>query len=484
MLSSIGIKEEHRVVKNKDFETKRLTWRSFLNILIFRVSDIVRNTSVIEPEQAVERTAMLSALLFLLYGKDFAEADAQTKREIRVAQKRAVEDYVNNKIQSVSNKRDELRKELELFDGVDVEKAMQAIIDSLQNTETQLSQAVKESRELLHQILDLQSKSAECGLLQSRYASLKTQYVSDIKRLTFIVNGETTMEHIPQNHKCPFCEGELPERDKKTYIESAQAELDRIMIQMNGLEETKNDLESEKAGIDKDLMNLQTKREQIEHMIQKELQPKADELRRSLNNYRAYIQIQQEIQVIDSFANTWETDLRRLPSEDDNNVEYHPKEYFNDEFQERIDKMLKEALQECQYENLTTVHFNKADFDIEINGHKKPNVNGQGYCSFLNSIVAVVFRCYMENYAKYNPGFVIIDTPTLGLDQGVNDGDPESMRTALFNFFINHKDDGQIIVVENIRHLPEIDFEGAGVHVTTFTKGHGEGRYGFLYDVE
>ena len=44
-------------------------------------------------------------------------------------------------------------------------------------------------------------------------------------------------------------------------------------------------------------------------------------------------------------------------------MEYHPKDYFDDEFQERIDKMLKDALQECQYENLTTVHFNKSDFD-------------------------------------------------------------------------------------------------------------------------
>lgn len=484
LLTSIGVEDEHKIVKNKNFDTRRLTWRTFINILIFHVAEIAKETSVIEPEQATEKTAMLSALLFLLTGRDFEEADAQTKKEIRVAQKRAVEDYVNKKIQSASLKRDELQKNLEVFDGVDVEKAMQDIIDSLQNTESQLSQAVDQSRELLNQILTLQSRAAECNLLQNRYSSLKTQYISDIKRLTFIANGETTLEKVPKSHTCPFCEGQLPEKSRKNYIESAQAELDRIMLQMNGLEETENDLAEEKTEIENTLKDLQTKRNQIEHTIQKELQPKTDELRQSLNNYRAYIQIQQELQVIESFASTWETDLRELPSEDDTNVEYHPKEYFDDVFQERIDKMLKEALIDCQYENVTTVRFNKSDFDIEVNGHKKPNVNGQGYCSFLNSIVAVVFRCYMETYAKYNPGFVIIDTPLLGLDQGVDDGDPESMRTALFNFFIKHKDDGQIIVVENIRHLPQMDFEKAGANVITFTKGHGKGRYGFLFDVK
>ena len=165
-------------------------------------------------------------------------------------------------------------------------------------------------------------------------------------------------------------------------------------------------------------------------------------------------------------------------------MEYHPKEYFDDSFQERLDDMFKTALTDCQYENLTTARFNMKDFDIEVNGHKKAHVNGQGYCSFLNSVVAVVFRCYMEKYAKYDPGFVVIDTPLLGLDQGVDDGDPESMRTALFNFFIKHQTDGQLIILENIRHLPDIDFEKAGANVITFTRGHEDGRYGFLLDVK
>ena len=118
-----------------------------------------------------------SALLFLLFGRDFAEADAQTKKEIRVARKKAVEEYVNKKIQSAADKRKGLLETLEVFDGVDVEKAMQDIIDSLQNTETEISNAVDHSRELLSQILRLQSRAAECELLKSRYSSLKSQTI-------------------------------------------------------------------------------------------------------------------------------------------------------------------------------------------------------------------------------------------------------------------------------------------------------------------
>ena len=484
LLSAIGIEGEHKIVSNKDFNKRRLTWRTFIHILLFHVSEIAKETSVIEPELGTEKTPFLSSLLFLLSGRDFAESDAKTKKEIRVARKRAVEEYVNKKIQSATDKKKELQKNLDTFNGVDVEQAMQDVIDSLQNTEAQISNSVDQSRDLLSQILRLQNSIVECDLLQTRYVSLKTQYISDIKRLSFIVNGEVEIGHVPKNKICPFCDGKLPARNKKTYIESAQAELDRIVLQMNGLEETEQDLNLEKQEINENLKALQSKRDSMETKIEKELQPKADALRQSLNGYRAYIQIKQELQVIDDFASSWETDLRELPSEDESHVEYHPKEYFDETFQERIDALLKEALVECSYENLTTARFNMKDFDIEVNGHKKADVNGQGYCSFLNSVVAVVFRIYMEKYATYNPGFVILDTPLLGLDQGIADTAPESMRAALFNFFINHQNDGQIIILENIRHIPKLDYEKYGANVITFTKGLEPGRYGFLLDVQ
>lgn len=484
LLYSIGIEEEHQIIKNKNFDKRRLTWRTFSNILLFHVTDIAKSTSIIEPEQGTEKTAMLSSLLFLLSGKDFAESDAKINKEIRIARKRAVEEYVNKKIQTATQKKEELLDNLNKFDGIDVEKAMKNIIDSLQNTEQQISKSIDKSRDLSHQIINLQNRSTECELLQNRYSALKTQYISDIKRLSFIVNGEVTMKHVPMNQKCPFCEGELPQHKNETYIDSAQSELNRITTQINGLEETEKDLEKENYEITKKLIELQKTREETDQYIEKELQPKADELKKALIEYRTYIQIQHELKIIDSFASSWITDLRELPNEEETQNEYHPKEYFDDSFLERIDNMLKEALTDCQYENLTTVRFNKKDFDIEINGHKKSNINGQGYCSFLNSIVAVVFRSYLEKYAKYNPGFVVIDTPLLGLDQGISDMNPESMRTALFKFFIKHKNDGQIIILENIRHIPNIDFEKAGAHVITFTKGHDDGRYGFLNDIK
>ena len=46
-------------------------------------------------------------------------------------------------------------------------------------------------------------------------------------------------------------------------------------------------------------------------------------------------------------------DLRELPGEDETQAGYYPEEYFGDEFQERTDQMLKDALIECAHERET-----------------------------------------------------------------------------------------------------------------------------------
>lgn len=181
-----------------------MSWRTILPLLLFSVTDIVKETSVIEPTQGTEKTAFLSSLLLLLNGKEFAEVDSKTKKEIRVARKKAIEEYVNKKISAVSEKKKTLEEQLALFDGIDVEQQMQEIIDSIKATEAKISSASAKSKEILGQIIELQEQAAECNLLQGRYATLRGQYVSDIKRLSFIVNGEVEMQKVAHNTICPL----------------------------------------------------------------------------------------------------------------------------------------------------------------------------------------------------------------------------------------------------------------------------------------
>ena len=143
----------------------------------------------------------------------------------------------------------------------------------------------------------------------------------------------------------------------------------------------------------------------------------------------------------------------------------------------------EEILKECKYENLTSARFDMSIFDIEVNGESKDSSHGKGYRAYLNAIVMLMLRKYFAAYAKYSPHMFIIDTPLHGFDEGLDETAPESMRTALFQYFINHQDEGQLIVIENLDHIPHLQYEEAGATVTKFVKGREEGCYGFLNDV-
>lgn len=81
----------------------------------------------------------------------------------------------------------------------------------------------------------------------------------------------------------------------------------------------------------------------------------------------------------------------------------------------------------------------------------------------------------------------MIDTPLLGLDQGPTNATPDSMRVGLFQFFIHHQEEGQLIVVENSNELPDLDYLGQNINIIEFTHDKSQSkypsRYGFLYGV-
>ena len=485
LLNVMGIPTPCMVIKNIDFKRAPLTLRTFLHMLIFLNNDIGNVKSVLEPKESIQKTVFFSSLLFLMTGFNFPEQDEQTKKEIRIAEQNAVTRYVNRQISNVAEKKKVLQKQMTAFQGIDVEQQMTSLIAGIEQTESAISAALSRRQDLVQEMSDLQEKVTEAELMKSRYATLKSQYTADIKRLTFIADGEMSRSVHDKNNVCPFCESHFTPKDDETYIESARGELSRILAQMNDLTKAEQSLAEEMNWMSAEMAKLDAEKDSIENLIQQELRPKAEEMRKSLAAYKSFLQLKREMSVIDDFAAVWEKDLRNPPVETESVRQYHPREHFDDDFKRLINQYYMEILRECSYSpEPTSANFNISDFDIEIDGHKKSTHEGQGYTSFVNSVTALTFRHYLAHHGKYYPGFLIIDTPLLALDQGVADSAPESMCSGLFRYFMNHQEEGQLIIIENSKNLPDLDYEAAGANVITFTKGLTEGRPGFLHGVE
>lgn len=482
MMQLLGIPGEPKVPANERFEPKHLTWTTLLRLFYVKEGRIDEEASIMEPQENYEKTPFLSGLLYLLSGRDFSEMDPQTKKEIRQARREAVEEYVRKKIKSVSDRKEKLDASMAAFDGVDVEAKIAEMVADLRKTEAEISSALEESKTLLAEILEQEKKSAEVSVLLGRYEHLRSQYKADVQRLTFIVEGDIETGKMPQVSTCPFCEGKVAVRGRKSYLDSSKAELARIIAQLKGLDSTEADLRGQQEEILRKLTALREKRTGIEELVSQELKPKADELTSAIAQYRAYIQLAREVQLVTEFAKTWNDDLDGLAIADTDEgvkIKYRPKEYFDQEFQTAMSDFADEILRECQYQNLATARFNMTTFDVEVNGEPKGSSHGKGYRSYLNTVVALMFRRYLSEHALYNPNLLIIDTPLHGFDE---EDAPDSMKAGLYSYFLRHQE-GQLIIIENLDHIPPLDYESSGANVITFTRKLGEGRYGFLNEV-
>lgn len=488
-LKLIGINKLPMIIKNQDFARQRLSWKTLMGLFWLREQEIENPNSVLLPSSPTQNPYFFASLLYLLTGDNFPNAEEQDKDEISKAKRDAVRQFVNGRISHMSKKREELKKILSTFGDLDVEAEMQRLIDNLSETEAAIAAATDESKDLLSTLLSFREKEAETKVTHSHFQSLKSQYTADIKRLTFIVDGEVHLHSVDKNKTCPFCNGDIQPIQRESYIEASRAELTRIIIQLQGLIETEYDITATLEEVQGKIRSIEGRRSEIEKWIEAELTPQADKLREAIHQYRSYIQIHQEYSVLHNVSQDWITELQKQEdSEDSDKPKFKPKEHFPRGFSTRIDEIAYSILSECQYEGLNTAHFNIGTFDLEVNGLAKEDSHGKGYWAFINTVLGLTFRQYLQEYAVYKPGIFVVDTPLLGLDQGVEDSAPTSMRTALFQYFLNHQSEGQMIVVENTKDLPNLEYEASGAKVIEFTHNkyksqYKESRYGFLHDV-
>ena len=485
-LALIGIEDDHDIIANENFRPQHLTWRTILPIILIKERQIERESSILMPEGGAKsiqgRTAFLSSLLFLIYGNDFSDFDERESKKERAIRKAAVEKYINKELSGVADRKQCILDMIGAFDGLDVQKEIDNAVQALSDIEEKISAAMSNSQSLLNNMLAKKERLTECQMLISRYAALKTQYSADIKRLSFIVDGETVMKHVSHDSTCPFCNGKIPTQNTKSYIEAARSELSRIVAQYNDLVGAEDDIKQQIQELQTEIVLLTEQKSSAEELIAKDLQPQARALSETIDAYRVYIQLNYELDVIHRLADGWYSDLRDMQNEDVSEIKYKPMDKFDDRFWEGMDAALIEILTECKYTPLISARFSKSSFDLEINGQAKALTQGKGYCSILNTIVIMAFRKFMLKNAVYNPGLCIVDTPLHGIDEGTRNETSESIQTALFQYFINSREMGQLIIVENERTLPNLDYDKSGIKQIVFTGVVGEEQCGFLHD--
>lgn len=485
-LSLIGMDNVPLIIRNENFDRRRLTWRTLISLYYMSETDVVEDEPVILPTQSTAKTSFLSSLLYLITGNAYEKENPKEKEQLTAAKRNAVHEFANKQLITIAERQSHLQNQLQTFNGINVEDELKKCVDALTETESSILAATKESKELLSRLVKLREKEAEYLLTQTQFKALEDQYLTDIKRLNFIVKGNLAYPLQEQQDTCPFCNSPIPPKKLPSYTEAARKEVSETLNQLNELTASEQDLINDLTDVKKEISTTQQRSQAVSRLIDQELAPYAATLRKNIDSYRAYIQIQQSLNVLHEISDNISTELQSNDSIPKDDRSFRPRDYFPDDFYSSIKDYAETILKECQYEGLSSVYFDSTKFDLVINGMEKRE-HGKGYRAFINTALVLAFRQYLYQKAMYRPGLLMIDTPLLGLDQGPTNATPDSMRVGLFQFFIHHQEEGQLIVVENSNELPDLDYLGQNINIIEFTHDKSQSkypsRYGFLYGV-
>ncbi|MEQ3123207.1 hypothetical protein AAAX76_07350 [Roseburia amylophila] len=476
-LSLIGINDLHLVISNENYKKQILSWRTFSHMFMLTETKIISEYSAILSGRDTSNTAVIASLIFLLSGQDFAETETKDTKEIKEAKKNAVKAYINKELFRLSERNQELLAQLKENPNIDIAVEIEKIMAEISTNEKRINSSIEENQKILAQLYEKNENLSECNVLLNRYDELTTQYDADLKRLNFIVDGEANLNASFSTH-CPFCDGEVVVKKNQNYIDAAKSDYKKIKLQAKDLESASKELRSEKLSLEQEIGTLMAKKKSIEELIEKELKPQVFNLKEKLSAYKDAIECQKEIDILKKLSEQKTADMIENDTDEESELKFKVKEHLDYSFINELSNGIKSFLENCNYDNLLSVIFDKANMDIVINGKKKSS-NGKGYNAYFNSVVAIVLSRYMESKAKYSPDFLVLDSPILSLKEKETKKPSETMRNTLFENIVDNQKGIQTIVIEN--EIPEINYKDA--NIIHFTKEKNNGRYGFLLDV-
>ena len=475
LLKLLNINEYHEIVKNSNYEKRSLTWRTFSSAFFIDEDSIISEQSPLIPIQFTEKTAFLSALIFLLSGKDFASVNSVEAKNIKKAKITAVKEYINNELQEYTRQTELLNKEIEEIP--DLERIIGSLSSEVEATEGRIVEKINNNKNLLANIQKINEEISESNVLLNRYDLLESQYDSDLKRLNFIVDGQINYEQAEKT-MCPFCNNTVSISKKEDYITVSLNDYKKIKLQKNDLINAREILKTKILSLEEKLDLLQSEKEEVNNEIEQVLQPKLNDLKEQLVLFKKQVEKKKEINFLSQICSQKADFLSKQENDNSNENKYDPKDYLDYSFTSDFEKYIKELLIQSHYSNLNSVVFSNTSMDISING-KERRTNGKGYRAYFNSMLSIAFIKYLFEKGTYKQNLLLLDSPILSLKLSANEEIGTSIKQGLFEILQEMNNELQIIVFENI--IPEIEYKNA--NIIKFTRDINSGRYGFLPDV-
>jgi len=489
-LRLMGINEPVQIYQYKNGSKQNLSLRTFIHSYLINEDRMIDSRSILKNSEGFGRNIPVSTITSLIYlatEKNFITNEEDNKTDGRLLEQRkfASQRIVNRSLLALSQKNfDNIAPDEETRTVDELTSEINTILEQISAAESSLDAAMDLNQKLSGQILDIDDNLSESKLLRKRYDALRSQYESDVKRLTFIAEGDVHKSDLLQLTHCPFCNGELPKEKSQSCVDAAVAEVMKIELKIQDLQSADKDIEEEIDSLTKKRICLINERKRTQSIIRGQLKPQIEFLKSNLREFTIAMERAKAKEMIESMVSILKEEQRRADAEDDSelelgfNVESRIKEYLSPKF----DKYLMKILSECHFDNLVDATFDINSCDVVVNGRNKAT-QGKGIKAYLNTVMAIVIQETLREYDLHETNLLVLDSPIMSLKEKKyafddNEKTSEPMKAALFRYLVNNSSYRQVIVLEN--SIPDIDYKDS--NLIEFTKDENRGRYGLLVD--
>ena len=269
-----------------------------------------------------------------------------------------------------------LKDQTDQRSAAEIELEINNLLQDIEAAESSLDNAISKNQELTVLIIDIDDKIAESKMLKDRYASLRTQYESDIRRVTFIAEGDLHRDSIPKISVCPFCNGELPKDKSASCIEAAEFEVERISLKIKDLREADLSIDEEISRLLLQKSEIVNERNDVQSLIRGELKPRVDTLRESMTSYVAALERAKVAEMVKEFSLILKEQYEEITKEEDDKdaselAKLDIEKIISNHMKASMTDLLEKILKECDYDNFVGVRFDSSLCDVVVNGSEK-----------------------------------------------------------------------------------------------------------------
>ena len=466
----LGIEKEVQVIKNQSYEHQKLSIRTFIHMFIITEDRVVSEKSILESNNSFGVTAGIMSFLYLATGNNFIGDHMPNENKKIELRNQTIDEFVDRSLKSLEDvKINALKDFVEETDKDEILENINKLLDSMTIKQEDLDNALEESESITNELLVINDEIAESSMLQDRYKLLMSQYKADIRRLTFVSEGEIHKNNLKKIERCPFCNGELDKKQSESCLDAALKEIDKIELQIKDLESAEQQIVEDISALNSRKDELTKRQNELQTSISNELEPQIKSLKEMLTSYRIALGRIEVNNIFENIKDTLTIEGQNSKEEKQDDTEFSVKELLGKTLHPLMDNILNNLLSKTNYYQFTTASFNEKKYDLVVNGTEKAT-QGKGFRGFLNSVMAIAVQEFLNEMNKYPLRFMMIDSPILALVEEAKESGEDNtigMRSALFKYLIDHVNDGQRIIIEN--ELPtDVDMNTA--NCIEFTK--------------